>query len=97
VKTLLRWMIGIASIFVALMIYTVAYVFFLTYPAKALGVKLLADGTVFSPLFWILLLFVFGGTTWLFRYSVTRTVTGLRMRHEDNRPPTGTSPATQSR
>jgi len=84
VKILLKWMIGIASIFVALMIYTVAYVFFLTYPAKALGVKLLVDGTIFSPLYWSLLVLVFGGTTWLFRYSVTRTVTGFRMRHDEN-------------
>ena len=83
-KVLLKWMIGIASIFVALMIYTVAYVFFLTYPAKALGVKLLVDGTIFSPLYWALLLLVFGGTTWLFRYSVTRTATAFRMKQDEN-------------
>jgi len=95
-KILLKWMIGIASIFVALMIYTVVYVFFLMYPAKALGVKLLVDGTIFSPLYWSLLLLVFGVTTWLFRYSVTRTAGGFRLKQDENQPPTGRSPAPQS-
>ena len=87
-KSLLQWMIGIASIFIALMIYTVAYVFVLMYPAKAAGVKLLVDGTVFSPLYWSLLLLVFAGTTWLFRYSVIRAAGGFEMKHDENQPPT---------
>lgn len=95
VKILLKWMIGIASIFVALVIYTVAYVFFLTYPAKALGVKLLVEGTLFSPLYWVLLLIVFAGTTWLFQYSVTRNTGSSRTKQDKNRPATGGSPATQ--
>ena len=90
-KSLLQWMIGIASIFVALMIYTVVYVFFLMYPAKALGVKLLVDGTIFSPLYWSLFLLIFAGTTWLFRYSAMRTTGSLGMKHHENQPPTGRS------
>src|SRR5215468_8883062 len=95
-KGLLKWMIGIASIFVALMIYPVAYIFFLMHSANALDVNRLVGGTIFSPLYWSLLLLVFGVTTWLFRYSVTRTAAGLRMRRDEPRPPTGTSPATPS-
>ena len=95
-KVLLKWMIGIASIFVALMIYTVAYIFFLMHSANALDVKLLLGGTIFSPLYWSLLLVVFGITTWLFRYSVTRTAAGLRMRPDERRTPPRTSPATPS-
>ena len=88
-QNLLKWMIGIASIFVALMIYTVAYVFFLMYPAKAFDLNVLLEGTILSPLYWSLFLLVLAATTWLFRYSVTsRTAASLRMRHDDNRPPT---------
>ena len=85
-RALLKWMIGIASIFVAILIYTVMYVFFLTYPAKALGVKLLVEGTIFSPLYWSLLLVVFGATTWLFRYSVKRDAGSFGTNHEENHP-----------
>jgi hypothetical protein len=82
-------MIGIAGIFVALLIYTVVYVFILTYPAKALGVNLLMDGTIFSPLYWSLLLLVFAGTTWLFRYSVTRSAGGARTKQDEPPPAAG--------
>lgn len=72
-KNLLEWMIGITGIFVALMIYTVSYVFFWTHQAKVVGLEALINGTILSPLFWVLFFLVFAGTTWLFRYSVTRT------------------------
>lgn len=94
-KILFKWMVGITSIFVALVIYTVVYVFCLTYPAKALGFKPLIDGTIFAPLYWSLFLLVFGATTWLFRYSVMRDAGCFPMKQDEHTLPTRRSPATR--